>query len=77
MMAVASGSLKPGIISAHLERIGRRGPTGEVEEVAVLMELVEDGAGPVLYVGGGDDGDGALGQLLSQTGTAGGVFEGR
>jgi hypothetical protein len=51
--------------------------TGQVEEVRLLVEFVEDGTGSVLDIGGSEDGDGVLGEGFGEVCAAFMVFEGR
>lgn len=50
--------------------------TGQVIEVGVLVELVKDGAGAVLCVGGAEDGNRVRWEGFGEGVTALGVFEG-
>jgi hypothetical protein len=52
------------------------GEAGEVEEVGLLTEGVEDGAGAVLDFGGGEHGDCAGREAEGQLGAAVGIFLG-
>lgn len=71
MTARASGSLKPVRcnVSFHHSTVAQRSIgsdaghcTGQIQEVGILVELVEDGTRAVLDIGGGEHSDGAFGQ---------------
>jgi hypothetical protein len=49
--------------------------TGQVEEVWLLVEFVEDGTGSVLDIGGSEDGDGVLGKGFGEVCAAFVIFE--
>jgi hypothetical protein len=51
--------------------------TGQVEEVRLLVELIEDGTRSVLDVGGSEDGDGVLGKGFGEVCAAFVIFKGR
>jgi hypothetical protein len=48
----------------------------QVAEVGVLVEFVEDGAGGIFEVGGGEDSDGVWRELFGELGAAFKVLEG-
>ena len=56
---------------------GRVAITSQVEEVRLLVEFVKNGAGPVLDVGGSEDGDGVLWKGFGEVGAALVVLESR
>lgn len=70
MIARASGSLKPirCNVSSHLSSaiVCTGLHTGQVEEVGILVELVEDGTRAVLDVGGCEHGNGAFGEGIGE-----------
>lgn len=64
-----------GLVWSEVAVLG--GDTGEVEEVGVLVEGIEDGAGAVLEIAGSKDGDAASRQLVGKGSAAVVVFESR
>jgi hypothetical protein len=51
--------------------------TGQVEEVRLLVEFIEDGARSVFDIGGSEDGDGVLRKGFGEVCTTFVIFEGR
>jgi hypothetical protein len=51
--------------------------TGQVEEVRLLVEFIEDSTGSVLDIGGSEDGDGVLGEGFGEVCATFVIFESR